>query len=299
MLKNILATYEAASEQAINFQKSEIFCSQNVPQVERNAIANTLGIQAVLGTRKYLGLPSMIDRSKKAFFSFIRDIVWKKINSWSSKSLSKAGREVLIKSVLQSIPTYFMSIFTIPPSLCDEIEKMMNSFWWGHLGNNNKGIHWLSWEILSMHKTDGGMGFKSLHAFNLAMLGKQGWRVMNNQNIIIAKLFKARYFPHCDFLESKLGQNPSFVWRSLCNSKFILRDGSRWRIGDNMNIPLLNENWLVDASCLTSQQSSMNITDNLMVSDIISHKDKCWNLPLINSIFEPHKNSTVFVSYRG
>jgi hypothetical protein len=67
-----------------------------------------------------------------------------------------------------------MSIFTMPSSLCDEIEKMMNSFWWGHSGTHNKGINWMSWEKFAMHKNDGGMGFKGLHAFNLAMLGKQG-----------------------------------------------------------------------------------------------------------------------------
>jgi hypothetical protein len=131
-------------------------------------------VQAVLGTGKYLGLPSMIGRSRKAIFSFIKDRIWKKINSWSSKCLSKAGREVLIKSVLQSIPTYFMSIFQIPSSLCDEIEKMMNSFWWGHSGSQNKGIHWLSWDKLTIHKNEGGMSFKNLHAFNLSLLGKQG-----------------------------------------------------------------------------------------------------------------------------
>jgi hypothetical protein len=171
-MKNILATYEAASGQTINFQKSEIFCSRNVPGNIQTSISNLVGVNAVLGTGKYLGLPSMIGRSKKAVFSFIKDRVWKKINSWSSKSLSKAGREVLIKSVLQSIPTYFMSLFTIPSSLCDEIEKMMNSFWWGHSGASTKGIHWMSWDKLAMHKNDGGMGFKSLPVFNLAMLGK-------------------------------------------------------------------------------------------------------------------------------
>jgi hypothetical protein len=41
-----------------------------------------------------------------------------------------------------------MSIFTMPSSLCDEIEKMMNSFWWGHSGTHNKGINWMSWESL-------------------------------------------------------------------------------------------------------------------------------------------------------
>jgi hypothetical protein len=174
VMKNILTTYEAASGQTINFQKSEIFCSRNVTQSDRDSTATTLDVQAVLGTGKYLGLPSMIGRSRKAIFSFIKDRIWKKINSWSSKCLSKAGREVLNKSVLQSIPTYFMSIFQIPSSLCDEIEKMMNSFWWGHSGSQNKGIHWLSWDKLTIHKNEGGMSFKNLHAFNLSLLGKQG-----------------------------------------------------------------------------------------------------------------------------
>jgi hypothetical protein len=230
----------------------------------------------------------MIGRSKKNTFNYIKDRVWKKINSWSSKSLSKAGREVLIKSVLQSIPTYLMSLFTIPSSLCDEIEKMMNSFWWGHSGAQNKGIHWMSWDKLAMHKNDGGMGFKSLSAFNLSMLGKQGWRVMTNPDILISKIYKVRYFPRCDFLDAKLGHNPSFVWRSICNSKFILRAGSRWRIGSGRNIPLFNENWLYDASAVSRQQSDMLLDDYATVADIIIiQDDKCWNVPLITTLFEP------------
>jgi len=68
-------------------------------------------VRAVLGTVKYLGLPSMVGRSKKATFSFIKDKVWQRISSWSSKCLSKVEREVMIKSVLQAIPSYVMSIF--------------------------------------------------------------------------------------------------------------------------------------------------------------------------------------------
>jgi hypothetical protein len=114
IMKNILATYEAASGQSINLLKSELFCSRNVQTPLQNSIANILGVQQVLGTGKYLSLPSMIGRSRRATFSFIKDRIWKKINCWSNKSLSQAGREVLIKSVLQSIPSYIMSIFLIP-----------------------------------------------------------------------------------------------------------------------------------------------------------------------------------------
>jgi len=85
-----------------------------------------------MGTGKYLGLPSMIGRDRKAAFAYIKDRVWQKINSWSGKCLSKAGREVMIKYVLQAIPSYVMSIFQLPITLLDSIEKMMNSFWWGN-----------------------------------------------------------------------------------------------------------------------------------------------------------------------
>jgi len=88
-----------------------------------------------------MGLPSMISRDRYATFAYIKDLVWKKINSWSGKCLSKAGREVMIKSILQAIPSYVMSIFQLLTTLIDSIEKMMNSFWWGHGRSTQCGIH--------------------------------------------------------------------------------------------------------------------------------------------------------------
>jgi len=172
-MKSILTTYEVASGQVISLPKSEIYYSRNVDGSIQDTITSILGVQAVLGTGKYLGLPSMIGRNNQATFSFIKDRVWQKINSWSSKCLSKARKEVMIKSVLQSILSYIMSIFLLPSTLIDSIEKMLNAFWWGNGGNNARGIHWLSWDKLTVHKKYGGMGFKDLTAFNMAMLGKQ------------------------------------------------------------------------------------------------------------------------------
>jgi hypothetical protein len=66
-----------------------------------------------------------------------------------------------------------MSIFQISFSLCDKIEKM-NSFWWSHFGSQNKDIHGLSWDKLTIHKNMGDMNFKNLNAFDFSLLGKQG-----------------------------------------------------------------------------------------------------------------------------
>lgn len=56
------------------------------------------------------------------------------------------------------------------------------------------------------------MDFKNLTAFNTAMLGKQGWRIMTNPNTHISRLLKAMYFPQRQFVDSTVGHNPSFVW---------------------------------------------------------------------------------------
>ena len=230
-MKNILATYEAASGQSINLLKSEMFCSRNVSDELRQSLADTLGVRQVLGTWKYLGLPYMVGRRKKSTFKFIKDIIWNKINSWSSRCLSQAGREILIKSVLQSIPSYVMSTFLLPDSLLEDIEKMLNSFWWGHNATNSKGIHWMSWERLSTPKCFGGMGLKNLKAFNMAMIGKEAWKLVTSPNSLIIKLLKAKYYPRSDYFGAAADHNPSYVWRGLWKVKEMVRRGFQWSIG--------------------------------------------------------------------
>lgn len=78
-LKNILSTYANAFGQFINLLKSEIYFSRNADVAARDALITILEAQECLGTGKYLGLPSMIDRSKKSIFKYIKDRVWKKM----------------------------------------------------------------------------------------------------------------------------------------------------------------------------------------------------------------------------
>ncbi|CAN0876483.1 hypothetical protein LINGRAHAP2_LOCUS11335 [Linum grandiflorum] len=67
-----------------------------------------------------------------------------------------------------------MNMFLIPPSFAEELEPMLNSFWWGTKHKGHGGISWMRWERLCVQKEMGGMGFCSFTKFNLAMLGKQG-----------------------------------------------------------------------------------------------------------------------------
>ena len=174
---------------------------------------------------KYLGLPFIIGRSKTEVFAELKEKVGRKLAGWKGKLLSIEGREILIKAMAQAIPTYTMSCFLIPKGLCEEIEGMIRTFWWGQRQDESK-IAWVSWEKMCRAKSNRGMGFRNLQAFNLAMLAKQGWRLLSNPDSLCAKVFKARYYLNGDVLNLKLGCSPSHTWRSIFKGLEVIRKGT-------------------------------------------------------------------------
>ncbi|KAL9690286.1 hypothetical protein QQ045_011506 [Rhodiola kirilowii] len=84
-----------------------------------------------------------------------------------------AGKEVMIKAVVQSIPVHMMSVYSFPQKNLDDIAKSIGQYWWNK--NGRKGISWLNREVLQQKKEEGGMGFKDLKVFNELVRGK-AWR---------------------------------------------------------------------------------------------------------------------------
>ena len=163
VLNDILRAYENASGQKINFEKSSISFSRNVPMDQQMDLARILDVQRVDKHESYLGLPMDISYSKNAAFGFLKERVDKRLQGWHMKTLSNAGREILLKAVIQSIPTYVTNCFELPKQLCNEIHQSMARFWSG--GNEKeRKIHWMSWERLCTSKAEGGMGFRNLHS---------------------------------------------------------------------------------------------------------------------------------------
>ena len=104
-----------------------------------------MNIHHVGAQDKYLGLPSTVQRSKKATFGFIKEKVHKKMHNWKRSLLSAGGRDVLIKAVGAAIPIYSLACFKLPESLLDDLHRMMTSFWWGQR-NRERKMAWISWD---------------------------------------------------------------------------------------------------------------------------------------------------------
>jgi hypothetical protein len=172
-IQEILDVYERASGQKINKEKTSIFFSRNTKQETKDHILSIAGVNSTNSYEKYLGLPPLVGRSRMSTFTGIQGKIWERISGWKEKFLSQAGKEVMIKAVLQAIPTYTMSVFQLPKTLCKEIISMLSRFWWGHKENESR-IAWMSWAKMGKTKVDGGLGFRDLEWFNMALLAKQG-----------------------------------------------------------------------------------------------------------------------------
>jgi hypothetical protein len=153
----ILEGYENASGQRLNRDKTVVFFSRNTCVEARALILDMTGVPSSQMYDNYLGLPALVGKSGLKEFQYIIDRVRKRISDWKVKFLSQAGKEILIKAVLQAIPTYSMSIFLLPKKLCNNLNGIMQRFWWEHK-NDEKKIHWMKWEKMGCSKSR-GIGF--------------------------------------------------------------------------------------------------------------------------------------------
>jgi hypothetical protein len=79
---------------------------------------------------------------------------------------------------------------------------MLNALWWGGGSYNERGIHWLAWEKLACPKANGGLDIRNFEAFNITMVAKQTWNIVQNPDSLVAKVIKARYFPRSSLFEA-------------------------------------------------------------------------------------------------
>ena len=285
IIKQSLASYGAASGQVVNYNKSSISYSANVRAASAQQVCDILEVAATSNHGSYLGLPSSIGRNKNEAFRFIRDKVWRRLQGWNQKLLSRAGKEILLKTVVQAMPNYAMNLYLLPLDLCRELERMMNSFWWGNHRSDSRGINWMRWERLCKPKAYGGIGFKQLHHFNVAMLGKQGWRLLSQPDSLVARILKSRYHPLTSFGKATVGSNPSYAWRSIMAAHHVITQGSRIQIGNGLQTTIGGSPWLPDLDHGYVTTPLPDAIINAPVSSLMLPGQRNWDLDALTDIF--------------
>lgn len=284
-VKDILNEYAENSGQSVNYSKSGVFFSSNVRRDKQVEISEILGIHGDISTSNYLGLPSLIGRSKKRVFGFLKEKVSKRIDRWKSRPISRAGKSVLIKNAAQAIPSYCMTCFLLPKTLIQDIERQFNAYWWSSGVATNKGIRWLSWEAMSGPKCKGGMGFRKMYEFNLALLGKHIWRCVQNPSLLVTRILKARYFPNVHILEAGKGVKASFIWMGIWQAKEALAADFRWVIGDGQTVLAERDAWLAQKQDFRVDNLQRYEGRNNKVATLFLPNSRTWDSEKVRKLF--------------
>ncbi|CAH9059413.1 unnamed protein product [Cuscuta epithymum] len=204
-----LNSYQRASGQTINLQKSSFLCGR---KARAGLISHILGMQEADLPIKYLGVPLHKGINR---VSYCMDLIHKfdqKLSTWKQNNLSMAGRLILVKHVLNTIPLHILAADKLPKKVVSIIDKKMACFFWGS-SNEKKKYHWISWSKLCYPTEEGGIGIRHLSdiekAFSLKLWWK--WKVSDS---LWANFMRARY-PRGLNMVPKVSDSP--IWRRICS----------------------------------------------------------------------------------
>ncbi|XP_072064201.1 uncharacterized protein [Arachis hypogaea] len=206
----VLNEYTEASGQRINLDKSGITFGHQVSIQTRVCIEEILNMSSCESLGKYLGLPAIWGRSINRALSWIEERILNKLEGWKERLLNQAGKEILIKAVMQAIPAYAMNVIKFSKQFCKRINSRVARFWWATSGK------------------------------------ERAWRALKNPYAIWVKILQAVYYPKGNFWEAQVGKNSSWIWKSILHGRELLRRKGKWSVGNGSKINIWMDNWIAE-----------------------------------------------------
>jgi hypothetical protein len=102
-------------------------------------------------------------------------------------------------------------------------------------------MHLFAWWKLCYPKNEGAMGFRDFQSFNLAMLAKQVWRLIDEPNSLCARVLQAKYYPQGNILQARPNAGSSFTWQSILAGLATFKRGFIWRVENGEDIKIWSD----------------------------------------------------------
>jgi hypothetical protein len=203
---------------------------------------------------KYLGLPVGANPRRMSTWEPMVEKIRSKLNSWGNKHVSFGGRLVLINSVLNSIPIFYMSLMKMPVQVRKRVVQIQRDFLWGGV-NGNKKLSWVKWKVVCKEKKKGGLGVRDLELVNISLLTKWRWRLLNREDTALWKeVLVAKYGTYIvnnvNLSLEAIPRRASIWWKDICSLEGWV-DSSNWledaivrRIGNGMYTRFWKDVWI-------------------------------------------------------
>ncbi|XP_017245327.1 uncharacterized protein LOC108216978 [Daucus carota subsp. sativus] len=183
-VKRVLQGFEILSGLKINYSKSKLYGFNNSKE-EIQEWSAAIGCFPGEDSFQYLGLELAKSPKRVQFWDPLLDKTKKKLAGWKGRSVSLAGRVVLLQAALDSLPIYWFNMFLMPKTVVSKLEKIRRNFFWGckeSNGQEQSKMHLIAWEKICRPKAEGGVGIAKIRERNISMIGKWWWRCINERN---------------------------------------------------------------------------------------------------------------------
>lgn len=191
---------------------------------------------------RYLGLPLMTQVMRRPDYQPLVEKIRCKMNTWTSRCLSYAGRMQLIKSVIMSIVNFWSAAFRLPSQCMKEVEQLCAAFLWSgpDLITSRAKV---AWKEVCKQKDEGGLGIRDLKEVNLVCGLKLIWRLLSGKSLW-SKWIKVNLMKKKSFWEvNQKNQNGSWMWRKLLKIREIAKGFYRTEVGNGRHTSFWFDCW--------------------------------------------------------
>ncbi|XP_041025315.1 uncharacterized protein LOC121265693 [Juglans microcarpa x Juglans regia] len=120
------------------------------------------------------------------------------------------------------------------------------------------------------------------------------WRFLQNPDSLVAKVFKSKYFSKESILDAKLGNSPSYIWRSIWMAREVLQEGLIWRVGNGKQISIWRHKWLPKPSSFSVQSPISSLGAEAKVYDLIDEEVHQWKEEIIRAHFHEEEAAMIY-----
>uniref|UniRef100_A0A2N9FD38 SMP-LTD domain-containing protein n=1 Tax=Fagus sylvatica TaxID=28930 RepID=A0A2N9FD38_FAGSY len=285
-LRMVLACFEAVIGLGVNMGKSELVPVGEVRNVDQ--LAEILCCRVGVLPMSYLGMPLGSSFKASSVWNPILEKIERKLAGWKKLYLSKGGRLTLLKSTLSSLPTYFLSLFTIPAHVVERIEKLQRNFLWGGLGDGFK-YHLVGWNTVCRPIANGGLGIRRVVMTNRALLGKWLWRFGREENHLWRRVIVAKYGLDMGgwFSLKPRGTHGCGLWKGIMLGRDLFSQHIELIPGQGNRILFWHDSWcgMTPLKSLFPVMFSCSSDKSASLASVLSRSDegarRVWNFSFI------------------
>ena len=149
------------------------------------------------------------------------------------------------------------------------------------------GLHWAKWEKVCLPREEGGIGFRMIHEFSMALLAKQLWRLVQVPDSLVARVLRRRYYRLSSPLRVNSTSSPSYVWTSISAARKLLLLGIRQKIHSGYEVKVWEDPWIPTTPARPAIPIAPVMHPNVRVSDLINKVSMDWDVNLLGQYVNP------------